>query len=207
MCKLFNIHGTGALRGCAWCRIKGDHCKHLDKVVYLQNRIYLPADSPLRHDTSFPFTATENRDPPAQTAQEESELYVESIAQVKNKSQAKQIAKATGIKGDYPLSRLPGHDRPGQTSPDPMHTVKDVIENVVKFLSGRTDSAKVRNQEAPNCYVDSCEPVCKVFVGGVGGGRGGGGGGERRGREGGGEWLDLFTSPGKLAVVVTLNRS
>ena len=38
MCKLFIIHGTGAIRGRAWCRIQGSRCRHLNKVVYLVNR-------------------------------------------------------------------------------------------------------------------------------------------------------------------------
>lgn len=49
--KFFSLTVTGSYRGCAWCLLKGQYCKHLSKVVYPGNRRFLPPDHELRKDT------------------------------------------------------------------------------------------------------------------------------------------------------------
>ena len=42
---------------------------------------------------------------------------------------------------------MPGHDRINQMSADPMHTVVDVLDNIIKLQVGETDNEKVCNAE------------------------------------------------------------
>ena len=44
--------------------------------------------------------------------------------------------------------KLPSHNRLTQTLPDPMHTVKDVIEHIFNLITGKEDNQKVRQAEA-----------------------------------------------------------
>lgn len=43
--------------------------------------------------------------------------------------------------------KLPNHDHINQSVPDSMHTIKDVVENIVHLITGRKDSEKVRQAE------------------------------------------------------------
>lgn len=43
--------------------------------------------------------------------------------------------------------RFPNHDRLKQAIPDAMHTIKDVVERLVYFLTGKEDSQNVRKAE------------------------------------------------------------
>lgn len=60
-----------------------------------------------------------------------------------HRAQAGLIAKSTGCKGKYSLTRLPYHDRLNQTVPDAVHTIKDVVEVIFNLITGRDDSEKV----------------------------------------------------------------
>ena len=59
----------------------------------------------------------------------------------------KDIALETGCKGTYALRRLPNHDRYLNTPVEPMHLIKNIVEHIVKLLSGVEDSIKVRAEE------------------------------------------------------------
>ena len=70
----------------------------LDKVVYLENRRFLPEDYELRKCNEFPEKEVESRPPPEQLSN--LEIKWNSIAHVlaKNPTQAANFAKATGSK-------------------------------------------------------------------------------------------------------------
>ena len=71
----------------------------LDKVVYLENRRFLPEDHELRRQSNdFPDKEVERRPPPEQLSN--SDIKWNSIAHVraKNPTQAANVAKATGSK-------------------------------------------------------------------------------------------------------------
>jgi len=48
--KVFGVTGSGAYQGCVWCDEAGERDENLQKMVYLQNRRFLPLNSPLRKD-------------------------------------------------------------------------------------------------------------------------------------------------------------
>ena len=49
--------------------------------------------------------------------------------------------------GSYTLRKLPFHDRLRNTPVEPMHTLKNISECIVKFISGFKDTVQVRNEE------------------------------------------------------------
>ena len=65
------------------------------------------------------------------------------------RTQAALIAKTTGCKGDHPLSRLPSFKPAQQIVPDAMHTVKNVTERIVKYLSQSRRLDATMNWEEP----------------------------------------------------------
>ena len=44
MVVFFMPIGAGAYAGCAYCTIKGEYAKELNKMVYLKHRSFLPHD-------------------------------------------------------------------------------------------------------------------------------------------------------------------
>ena len=50
MCKTLSVVGSGGLKGCMFCDIRGDRNQYLDKTVYLQNRRFVSPESRLRND-------------------------------------------------------------------------------------------------------------------------------------------------------------
>ena len=52
------------------------------------------------------------------------------IVCLSSRTKASDITKSTGCKGKYSLMKLPHHNPIELCHPDPMHTVKDVIEHV-----------------------------------------------------------------------------
>lgn len=80
--------------------ISGTHNAVLDKVVYLNNRCFLPPTHPMRKaKKTFPSRKAEHRPPPERLTQEE--VMVNSLAyeKAKNPTQAAVFATATGSKG------------------------------------------------------------------------------------------------------------
>lgn len=146
-CKLFHVSGSGATKGCIWCEISGTYCKHLSKTVYLRNRSYLQDDHFLKLSSSgFPLPS-ESTSKPRMRSQLQCDSYVEAYTSAKNKAQASSVASATGVKGYYPLMRLPDHDRINQSVPDGMHTIQRCLLNIHNLITGKDDSHKVRLQE------------------------------------------------------------
>lgn len=63
------------------------------------------------------------------------------------------ISQETGCKVSYALRRLPDHDCLMCAPVEPMHVLKNVSEHLVSLMIGRSDSAKLRNEEK----------LCKCF--------------------------------------------
>lgn len=53
------------------------------------------------------------------------------------KQQRAEHAKPLGVKDIYPVMRLPYHNRVDQTFTDGMHTIKDVVCNVMDVVLGK----------------------------------------------------------------------
>ena len=136
--KLFHQQGSGGISGCHWCHQRGVYCSHLHKTVYLGNRAYLEMSDILRQDTTgFVDKQVDNNKKPKPRTTESEKDYREAFEKAKNKSQANFIASSTGCKGKYPLMSLLDHDRTSECCPDACHTVKDVTQNIVTFISGK----------------------------------------------------------------------
>ena len=148
--KLFNQIGSGGFFGCHWCFVRGETCKHLDKVVYLHNRSFLEKYDPLRDDdVHFVKKESDHSEKPQLRTSQSEVAYRKAYEQAKNKTQAAAIASATGCKASYPLSRLPDHNRLEESLPDACHVIKDVVQNVMNLVSGRkVDLTKIANAES-----------------------------------------------------------
>ena len=49
--KVMSVVGSGGYQGCCYCDLEGEWSPNLQKIIYLQNRRFLPATSELRKDT------------------------------------------------------------------------------------------------------------------------------------------------------------
>ena len=120
----------------------------MDKVVYLENRRFLPENDPLRSKKkNFPDQKTERRLPPDELTTEDILWNSVAHSSAKNKSQASNVRKATGSRGVNCFMLLPNHDRPAQAFPDMMHDIKNIVCTFFDLFIGKGDSTKVRNAE------------------------------------------------------------
>ena len=132
----------------------------LDKVLYLENRRFLPDDHVLRQDCSnFPEQKLENQPPPKKITN--MDILWSSVAhgKAKNATQAANVVKATGSKGCHCFMLLPVFDRTKQVYPDMMHLLKNVISEFHSLFTGSGDSKKLRITEKgldqfPDSWVD-----------------------------------------------------
>lgn len=74
----------------------------------------------------------------------------------------KELARDSGCKGKYALRQLTNHDRHLNTPVEPMHLLKNIVEHIVRLLSGCEDSCKVRMEEKvrkrfPSAWVRSAK--------------------------------------------------
>ena len=119
-----------------------------DKVIYLGNKTFLPANHPLIRDTyNLPVKAEEHESPPKKKVYRTligSHLAYEGA---RNKTHAKSTAKESGCKGISSFMLLPGHDRTKQAFPDPMHTIPNAIQALFKLMTGKDNAVKVRKAE------------------------------------------------------------
>ncbi|KAK3735529.1 hypothetical protein QZH41_010032 [Actinostola sp. cb2023] len=147
--KVFNSAGPTALQACMWCDLRGCYVQLLDKVVFLDNRRFLPENHDLRHQTvkEFPSGNAELRSPPEKLTNDE--IIINSLAhsKAKNKTQAANVMKATGSKGVNCFMLLPDNDRPNQCYPDVMHNLKNVIVNFFDLIIGRGYNTKDKDFE------------------------------------------------------------
>ena len=144
---LYCYIGAGAYSGCAYCCIKGQYSKELQKMVYLDHRSFLPSIDCLRvNNKGFPSKKVADKPPQAKTMK-----YIEDqishLSETLSRQQRKEKSQASGCTGDYSLRRLPNHDRYLSTPVEPMHVLKNIAERIVKLLSGVTDTSKVRLDE------------------------------------------------------------
>jgi hypothetical protein len=144
--KLLHLMGQQALRSCPYCDSEAVYCNHLNKPVHLGNRRFLPPDDPLRRATGFP-EETELRPKPQKIIGIQERMERQRYETLPNQSQKRKHAKSTGSKGQYAFMRLPHHDRPSQMSPDGMHTLADLVCNILETITGKSDSYKVRKCE------------------------------------------------------------
>ncbi|VDI69941.1 Hypothetical predicted protein [Mytilus galloprovincialis] len=143
--KLLHVSSQAALRGCPYCRETGEYCKNLHKVVHLSNRSFLPTNHHLRSDTTNYASKREESSTTQHmyTNEEEYDLR-KQYDDLPNKNQKNNMQKRTGLKGTYSFMKLPYHNRSEQMQPDGMHTIADVIGNVLDTITGKDDSKKVR---------------------------------------------------------------
>lgn len=123
--KVFSLTATGSYRDCAWCLLKGQYCKHLHKMVYSENRRFLPLDHELRKDSeNFPEHSVEEQTKPTYRTFQQDALFHKAYDGAKNNSQASKLATGTGCRGSYVLAqKIPSFDRVEQSLPDAMHTI------------------------------------------------------------------------------------
>ena len=144
--KLFSL--TGSKRGCAWCLLKGQYCKHLNEVVYPSYRRFLPLEHELRKDCKrFREHTVEKRDRPTYRTFQQDVSFHKAYDDAKNKSQANKLAAGTGCRGGYLLAeKNPGFDLVEETTPDAMHTIAVEMKHLCRCLAGKAPEA-VRLQE------------------------------------------------------------
>lgn len=98
---------------------------------------------------NFPDKLVEERDAPQK--KELTDIMYDSVAyeNAPNATQAKNIARGSGVKTCYSLMLLPDHDhnRTNQAFPDFMHTSKNAILAIFDLITGREDNEKVRATE------------------------------------------------------------
>ena len=68
------------------------------------------------------------------------------LAAAESNAERQEIVRS-GCTGSYTLRKLPFHDRLRNTPVEPMHTLKNISERIVKFISGFKDTVQVRNEE------------------------------------------------------------
>jgi len=131
--------------------LSGGYVKLLDKVVFLENRRFLPKNHELRHKEAqdFPSGKTETRNPPEKVTNDD--ILWNSVAhtKAKNKTQASNVMKATGSKGVNCFMLLPDNDV--------MHNLKNVITAFVDLFTGKSFNYKVKDAEVElgrfkNCF-------------------------------------------------------
>ena len=146
--KLLHCSGQAALRSCMFCKDIGVRSPDLNKVIHLSNRQFLPEDSPLHQDKkSFAVKLVIKEKKPGVYSQEEEMTIRAAFDQKPNNAQKAKLQKQTGFKGIHPLHSLPYFDRSSQMQTDGMHTIADVIGNILDLVCGKTDGPKVRHCE------------------------------------------------------------
>ena len=143
----------------------GKFVSSLDKVVYLENRRYLPGDHPLREGKKpFPDPKPEKRPKPNKVCIDDVLRNSVAHSRAKNKAQASNVTKATGSRGVNCFMLLPNHDRPNQAFPDMMHDLKNVVCTFFDLITGKGDSVKVRKAEKELGRFKGCWPEEKQVV-------------------------------------------
>lgn len=143
------------------------YCKHLHKIIYLQNRSYLPDDHELRNEVrSFPCRAGETK---VCTALKPVKPFYKELAdrhtiydKAKSQSEREFLAKSYGCNGSYAFIRLPDHDRTTHAHPDVMHTITNVITTLVGLVSGNTNIRQVLCEEEEFGRKEWCRDMREV---------------------------------------------
>lgn len=127
----------------------GERNECLDKVVFLDNRRFLPREHELRlkNARAFPSQRVETRAAPEKIANEDLLYNALAYNNAKNKSQAANIMKATGSKGVNCFMLMPNYDRTKQNFPDVMHNLKNVVTAVFDLITTKGYNTKVKQSE------------------------------------------------------------
>ena len=163
------IVGAGAYAGCAYCCIRGEYSKVLQKMVYLQHRAFLPAIDHLRTThRNFPSKTVPAHPPTLKTMEFITKKITDLSEQMTNRERKEKV-QSSGCTGDYSLRRLPNHDRFINTPVEPMYLIKNISERIVKLLSGKTDTVKVRVDEKErkrfrSSWVKNSQEGGKTFI-------------------------------------------
>ena len=130
--KVCKFGGAGAYAGCSHCQLVGEWSDSLKKIVYLENRRFLPNHDEMRESNTFPSSEAETRGPPEPKTQSYVEACNIKYEDAKTKVARSKLFKESGCKGRYSLQRLPEHDRLTDVPVEPMHTLKDCVEHLLK---------------------------------------------------------------------------
>jgi len=76
---------------------------------------------------------------------------------------ANSHAKLLGVKGTYPMMDLSYHNRVEQCFPDGMHTIKDVVCNIMDALLGKK-SFTIRHLELSKDQLNVADSRCRSLV-------------------------------------------
>lgn len=144
--KLMKQPGSGGIKACPWCDVKGRYSKVLKKTVYLDSQRYLKEDHALKTNEDFGKRSSESDEPNALSVEEEKTLRTQ-YDELKSEYRKKEFSKRFGVKGSYALMKLPYHQYHKHIQPDGMHTIKDVLEHVIDWLSGNIHQVKLNESE------------------------------------------------------------
>lgn len=125
------------------------YSKKLDKMVYLDHRRFLPKDDLLRSSyKNFPSGEMCTIESPEEKNQNYVDEANSKFLALTEKQQIKEHLQKTGCRGPYALRKLHNHDRCSNRTPvEPMHTIKNISERIVKLIIGVSDSIKVCAEE------------------------------------------------------------
>lgn len=104
-------------------------------------------DDPLRRKRARFPSKKAPQDPPILKTQAYVDEANERYERAASKEKKTQIAQETGCKGTYALRKLPNHDRILGTPVEPMHLIKNIVEHVVRLITGSEDSHKVQQEK------------------------------------------------------------
>ena len=146
------LTGAGAYAGCSYCCKKGEYSTIL---IYLDHRSFLPAIDKL--GKSFDSPKDVPNSPPMINIINYVDSVIGKLTAASSSHEHKQIVRQSGCTGVYSLQKLPNHDCYLNTPVEPMHLIKNTAERVVNFLSGETDTVKVRMEEKQhNRFTHAC---------------------------------------------------
>ena len=130
-------------------------------MVYLDHRRFLPNDDPLRKlKAGFPSGKKQLKAPPPY--KDMSFIDGASSRLTDTSMSKKTVLRNTGFKGEYTLRKLNHHDKFLNTPVEPMHLIKNLVEHIVRLISGAEDSFKVRNEEKARGRFTSAWVTSKV---------------------------------------------
>lgn len=112
----------------------------------MSNKSFIPLDDSLKNSEGFRLKERDTNIPVAYFRDEEIQKRKEYDT-LPNKNQKLKHQKQTGLKGTYIFMKLPYYDRSSKTQPDWVHTIADFINQLMDMLTGKHDSASVRNCE------------------------------------------------------------
>ena len=116
-------------------------------MVYLNHQRFLQPNDPLQKaQRDFPSRLQ----PPNPLVVKDMSYLSTAVLRYESAKTAvkrKEIVQETGCKGHCAFQTLPHYDRYLNTPVEPMHLIKNIVEHMVRLISGGEDSEKVRAEE------------------------------------------------------------